>query len=183
MTRGRKAESAEVKNAKGNPSRRPTGLVSTDVLPELKATAPRQLSAAGKAIWRDVAGQLGKIKLLRETDRWSLTRYCETLAEYWKVTRQLRKMKPTYEAKSIAGGKMIRLNPLVMYQDRLARRLDVQEERFGLTPRSRQEIMYRLAQRPETPRLPLNNPNKTPEQPPATSPVGFLNQTKDGPVH
>lgn len=152
--RGRKSQPAEVKEAKGNPGRRPTGAVSTADVPELSGGAPAHLTTEGKKIWRDLAPQLRQTKLIRQTDRLALARYCDTLADYWKVTRELRTKKHVYEAERVDGGKMLRVNPLFMVQDRLARRLDTMEDRFGLTPRARQELFYRLAQAPAAPPLP-----------------------------
>ena len=78
----------------------------------------RELTTAGKAVWKLVAPLLLKQKLLKPTDRLSLTRYCDTVAEYWKVTRELREKDYTYEAEKVGSGKMLRFNPLFMVQAR-----------------------------------------------------------------
>ncbi len=79
---------------------------------------PRELTKHGKAVWNMVAPQLLKSKLLHPTDRISLTRYCDTVAEYWRVTRELREKDYTYEAEKVGSGKMLRFNPLFMVQAR-----------------------------------------------------------------
>lgn len=184
MGRGRKGQPAEVKEAKGNPGKRPNPMASTDDLPELEAAAPKELRGEARKIYAEVAKQLAHVKLLRASDRQALARYCDTLNEYWKVTRKLQGPKArgggyTYEAKTTSGGKMLRANPLFMIQDRLARRLDTMEDRFGLNPRARQEIMYRLAQQGASPQLPFpgGEDERTPGDSDPEGAVGFLNRT------
>ena len=69
-------------------------------------------------MWNLVAPMLLKQKLLKPIDRISLTRYCDTVAEYWKVTRELREKDYTYEAEKVDSDKMLRFNPLFMVQAR-----------------------------------------------------------------
>ncbi len=69
-------------------------------------------------MWQIVAPLLLKQKLLKPTDRLSLTRYCDTIAEYWRVTRELREKDYTYEAEKVGSGKMLRFNPLFIVQAR-----------------------------------------------------------------
>ena len=133
---------------------------------------PRELTVAGKAVWKIVAPLLTTQKLFKATDRIALARYCDTVAEYWKVTRMLRRQKYVYDVQKVGGGKMLRFNPLFMIQDRIGRRLDVLEDRFGFTPRSRQELEYRLAT--QLPQLPLGDPDAPRPAAEPTSPVGFV---------
>ena len=190
--KGRRSQSAAVRAAKGDPGKRipakatepETPNAAPVVLPTI-GPMPRELTKQGKAVWNLLAPQLLQAKFLHPTDRISLVRYCDTVAEYWKVTRELRVKKYTYWAKKVGGGKLLRFNPLFVVQDRLARRLDTLESAFGLTPRSRQEIMYRLSNL--TPGLPLAPPDPSPADPGAPAPdlahdsaVGFLNQGDAG---
>ena len=170
--RGNKAQPAAIREAKGNPGKRGGNIpASAEAQPALKLAAPRKLTDAGKVIWRDLAPKLLKINLLRETDLPSFTRYCDTLAEYWKVTRELRLKKYTYEAETTVGGKLLRLNPMFMVQSRLARQLDAIEDRFGLTPRARQEVLHRMAQTPLG--LPFDKPAAD-KPAPSSDPTAFL---------
>lgn len=200
---GPKPQSKAVRAAKGNPGKRaPTGVKNTKppapavdtkpadgkpadlaAAPKVPGGVPRELTKEGKSVWNLIAPMLAKSKLYHATDRIALSRYCDTVSEYWKVTRKLRKMQYTYKVPKVGGGTMLRFNPLFSVQDRLARRLDVLEHQFGLTPRSRQEILYRL--QAQVPELPLGGdptpdvpgPDQAPE-----SPIGFLDrQSGDGP--
>lgn len=192
--RGRKRQSASIREAKGNPGkqarleataakpaadRKPAPLTATSKVPG--GGTPRELTREGKRVWNMVVPQLHEINFFDPLDRGALARYCDAIAEYWKVTRQLRKMKYTYEVKKVGGGTMLRFNPLFMVQDRLGRRLDVLEDRFGMTTRSRQEIMYRLAN--QVPQLPLGKSHDADApEPDHKSPIGILNRTpEDGP--
>jgi P27 family predicted phage terminase small subunit len=185
--RGRKSEPAELKEAKGNPGRRALakpGEVAE--IPVLTGGAPDQLNADGKRIWAEIVPQLAHIRLVRDTDRSVLARYCDSLAEYWAVTKRLRDRRKgrgggyTYEAEKIGGGTMLRLNPLFTVQDRLHRRLESLEDRLGLNPRARQEILYRLANAGMQGSLPLGGEAEQPPAPAAGSPVGFLGGLPDG---
>lgn len=176
--RGNKGQPAAIRAAKGNPGKRGGKIpAAAEAQPALKLAAPGKLTDAGKVIWRDLAPKLKKINLLRETDLPSFTRYCDTLSEYWKVTRELRRKNYTYEAETTVGGKLLRLNPLFMVQSRLARLLDSLEDRFGLTPRARQEVLQRMAQSQLG--LPFDKPAD--DKPAAASdPTGFLPQVSAG---
>lgn len=177
---GRNAKTAAEKQASGNPGKRAIVEPPADDLPVLEGDAPFELSARGQKIFKDLSEQLAHVKLLRATDSASLARYCDTLDAYWKVTDELRKSDHTYEAETTNGGKLFRVHPLVMVQDRLARRLDVAEDRFGLTPRSRQEIYYRLAALPPAQPQPLPGMDDDVDPAPPTSPVGFLKGAAGG---
>ena len=201
---GPKPQSAAVREAKGNPGKRrrsktkgskkapatdakgpPAADTKSDLAPPPKVPGgmPRELTKGGKTVWNIIAPMLVRSNFYHPTYRLSLTRYCDTVAEYWKVTRLLRKKSYTYEAKKVGGGTMLRFNPLFMVQDRLARRLDTLEHNFGLNPRARGEIMNRLAE--QAPQLPLGDgadaPGPAPD-PHHESAVNFLTRSPtDGP--
>ena len=181
MARGRKGQPAEVKDAKGNPGNRPNKAASTDALPEDKGGAPAHLKAEAKKIWAALAPHLQRSKLMRVTDRNAFARYCQSLADYWEATRQLGTNGHVYDAPMTNGGTMKRINPWFGVQDRIGRRLENLEDRFGLSPRSRQEVMFRMASLGATPpplpagddELPLAQPDSA-----AKGPVGFLNNAR-----
>ncbi len=122
--KGRKRQSASVRDAKGTATRRRRAPATdakptpSPAAPSLPGGIPRELTRAGKRVWQIVAPLLLTQKLLKPTDRLSLTRYCDTVAEYWKVTRELREKDYTYEAEKVGSGKMLRFNPLFMVQAR-----------------------------------------------------------------
>ncbi|MFC4169616.1 phage terminase small subunit P27 family [Teichococcus aestuarii] len=141
---------------------------------------PTRLDDAAREIWARLAPDLERMNFLRATDVHAFARYCSALTRYYKVTEDLHAKGETYTSAS-AHGTLERIHPLFVVQERLAKRLESLEDRFGLNPAARQQIMMRLAQ--HQPQLPLAAPNaeKQPEQsaapepPVAASPMGFLN--------
>ena len=206
--RGGKRQRKAVNEAKGNPGgRKPgksrakpagdkvfvsplTGKVQTvaakaaDLGPSDKVPGgvPRQLTKEGKAVWRIIAPLLARSNFYHKTYAFSLTRYCDTVAEYWKVTRELRKKSYVYKAPKVGGGTMLRFNPLFMVQDRLARRLDTLEHNFGLNPRARGEVMARLTEQIALPLVPVEDSASGPTPDPYhESAVGFLERIGNDP--
>ncbi len=122
--KGRKRDSAPVRAAKGTATRRRRAPATaakptpSPAAPSLPGGIPRELTRQGKRVWQIVAPLLLTQKLLKPTDRLSLTRYCDTIAEYWRVTRELREKDYTYEAEKVGSGKMLRFNPLFIVQAR-----------------------------------------------------------------
>jgi P27 family predicted phage terminase small subunit len=183
MARGRKGMSAEEREAKGNPGRRsdPKPAAAEVPLPPVQTATPKQLSAEAKKIWARAAPHLQRMSFFRATDTEVLARWCENLKRWWDCERELRKrgVGMTYETAS-KHGKMLRIHPLVMVQNALERRLIVAEDRLGLSPRARQEILRGLATSPSD--LPLPHPPE--KSAPAdgelalgqTSPLGLLNR-------
>ena len=204
----RKRQDQATAQAKGNPGKRapaksrakPTGekIDATSSAPTVEAKAadlgtsdkvpggvPRELTAQGKTVWRIIAPLLARSNFYHKTYCtycFSLTRYCDTVAEYWKVTRELRRKSYVYKAPKVGGGTMLRFNPLFMVQDRLARRLDTLEHNFGLNPRARGEVMARLTEQIALPLVPAEDsaPGPTPD-PVHESAVGFLERIGDDP--
>lgn len=179
--RGRKPQPAAVKMAKGNPGRRPVPAEPDGKTPGKVAVAPRELAKDARAIWTRMAPELTRLKFLRETDLSAFARYCEHLARWWSLTKDLRKEGETYETNS-AHGNMLRVNPKFMVRERIEKRLEPLEDRFGLTPGARMQIMQRLAAAP--PALPAGGlfgetgddkgDGKTPTPP--VGPLGLLNR-------
>ncbi len=202
--RGGKRQDKAVNEAKGNPGGRKPGksrakpavekIDAKSSAPTVEAKAadlgpsdkvpgavPRELTKEGKAVWRIIAPLLARSNFYHKTYAFSLTRYCDTVAEYWKVTRELRKKSYVYTAPKVGGGTMLRFNPLFMVQDRLARRLDTLEHNFGLNPRARGEVMARLTEQIALPlAVPEDAPRPTPD-PVHESAVGFLERLGDDP--
>jgi P27 family predicted phage terminase small subunit len=140
---------------------------------------PGGMSAPSLVVWRQIAPELERMNFLRQTDCQAFARYCDALSRFWAVSQKLRKAGTTYWTDS-AHGKMQRINPLFIVEERLAKRLTDLEDRFGLTPAARQQIMLRLAQGQG--QLPFNPPAGSPGQPdtpappgaPPESPIGLL---------
>lgn len=176
MARGRKAELDEVKRAKGNPGRRPLAKPQDGPppLPPVKDQAPRTLSTEGRKVWGELAPHLARMQFLRATDQAGLARYAENLAGWWKLERKLRREAVVYWTES-KHGKIKRINPLFTVQNALEKRLIALEDRLGLSPRARQEILRSLAaQAPQLPGMAVEESPPAEELPP--SPLGMLNR-------
>jgi P27 family predicted phage terminase small subunit len=179
MIRGRKPDTDDVQNAKGRPGKRrratPPFVAST-----VGATAVQpssKLSRPALHIWRTLAPDLEQMNFLRATDSAAFSRYCQTLAKYWEISHELDREGVVYLTES-AHGSMKRVNPLFLVQERLSRRLTEFEDRFGLTPAARQQILIRLAaQQPSLPLSTTPKPEASAAQPsaPESGPIGLLN--------
>ena len=170
--RGRKPDPAEVKDAKGNPGKRKITR-TPDAVPGLPVDAPKHLPAKAKKVWAALAPQLRQLKFLRATDQEAFTRYCAHLAEYWSLSVDLKKEGTTYETES-RHGRMHRINPKFLVRERLENRLEALEDRFGLNPRARQQILQQMASQAG---LPIDTPQQPGSDAPAApspSPVGLL---------
>jgi P27 family predicted phage terminase small subunit len=169
MMRGRRPEPAALQEAKGNPGRRKPR-AQIEVAPA-DGRAPEHLSRDAKLVWAALAPELERLKFLRLTDVPAFARYCSDLAKYWEITRKLATQTETYWTES-NHGRLQRVNPLFLVQDRIARRLNDIEDRFGLSPAARQRIFQQLAA--ATPMLPLGDTAPSTQQPTAESPIGLL---------
>ena len=96
---------------------------------------PAWLSPAAKGIWRQIAPDLCKMKVLARTDRNALARYCETLVN-WKVAQKIMSEKgQVYEN---AG--RLETVPYVRHLGQWHHMLLRLEQEFGLTPSARARI-------------------------------------------
>jgi P27 family predicted phage terminase small subunit len=179
MYRGRKPDGDALQDAKGRPGKRrratppaSSTVAATTIQPSSK------LKQSALHVWRALAPELERLNFLRPTDANAFSRYCQTVARYWQVSEDLDREGETYTTDS-AHGSMKRINPLFIIQERLSRRLTELEDRFGLTPAARQQIMLRLAQ--QQPSLPLApGAAATPTDPPPPTdagPIGILGTT------
>lgn len=173
-----------MKRAAGNPGRRalPAADAAEGAAAATKLKPPVRLVAGAVAIWDDLAPELQRLNFLRGTDRHAFARYCQTLAEYWTITRNLQRNGRTYKVES-AHGTYQRLRPEFLMQDRLFKRLTDLEDRFGLSPAARQAILARLANLQPT--LPGFGQPPDPAQPqqgapaaPDPGPIGMLGATR-----
>lgn len=130
-----------MKEAKGNPGRR---RVVKEPESANAAPMPKGLSAAAKKVWAEMAPELQRMKFLRPTDAGAFARYCEHLTRWWALTRSLRKTGETYESTS-QHGTLLRVRPEFLVRERLEKRMEALEDRFGLSPAARQQILQRLA--------------------------------------
>jgi P27 family predicted phage terminase small subunit len=144
MVRGRKPTPDMLNEARGNPGKRARKKEPAERPTVAGIAAPKHMRAKGRKYWEEVAGFLIDSRIVRMSDRNALARYCETLADYVDVTGELDKQGHVYWTTS-NHGKMQRVSPFFMVQERLVKRLQDLEDRFGLSPASRQQIMARMA--------------------------------------
>jgi P27 family predicted phage terminase small subunit len=186
--RGPKPEPAAVKEAKGNPGRRPIGADPEPDTPEGGKTnqvdAPIWLKGEGLAIWDRLAPRLVERKLLTAIDAEAFGRYCRTFARWIRMQDVLDNEGETYESES-AHGKLKRAHPAFLIADRAERQLLSAEDRFGLNPAERQRLFAARASQPFTGdlfgALPAGQTPKSGKRQAearaagGASPVGFLN--------
>jgi P27 family predicted phage terminase small subunit len=188
--RGPKPAPAAVKAAKGNPGRRPIGAdpvpaessTATADQPTAKVAAPAWLNGEARTVWERLAPRLIAMKLLTPPDAYTFARYCKNFAMWLKMQRRLTRKGEIYEIET-ASGKVRRADPAFLMADRLDRRLEAVEDRFGLNPAERQRIFAARAAQPhagdlfgERPIAPAAAPQGSgPSRQVGGSPIGTLN--------
>lgn len=182
MPRGRKSQPDQVNEAKGNPGRR-----KRKVVPVLPASsggeAPKFLTTIAKKIWDGIAPDLATMRFIRSTDYMAFARYCEHLSKWWELTLDIQKNGETCltESEHVV---MERIRPAFMVRERIEKHLIDLEDRFGLNPVSRQQLLQRMAMViPQTPSEGLFNNEKKADatgagisEPTPPSAVGLLRQ-------
>jgi len=153
--RGRKPKPKALKAAQGNPGKRalsePEAGAPREPISTKTPAPPRYLSQNAKTVWKRMAPHLADMRFLRASDHEAFARYCEHLATFWSLTRELRRKKGmTYVSKS-QHGELERVRPAFMIRERIEKRLEALEDRFGLSPRARYELMRHLATAPLPP--------------------------------
>ncbi|HWY14418.1 MAG TPA: phage terminase small subunit P27 family [Rhizomicrobium sp.] len=174
--RGRIPKPGELREAQGNPGRRPIPDQLADDAPA-KGLPFAELSDNARRAYEIISGDLRRMNFVRASDESLLLRYCDAVARYWKVTKALDAFgDETYEAATVAGGVMQRMRPQFVVQQLLSKRLEAMEDRLGLSPMARQQYMIRMAATGATPNLfpEADMPEDTAEAPRPSSPVGFL---------
>lgn len=176
MARGRKSQPAAIKEAKGNPGKRPVPAAEASV-PEHTQDVPAWLTdREAVRVWKQLSQDLRKINLLKSTDHVAFARYCYYVGLWIKETKLLKGKPATYTTTSKHVGKMQRLNQSLVVVLRLEQVIVKLEEQLGLTPAARQGLLQRLAAQPALPGLNMpDQPSRDPAAPAASpSPVGGL---------
>lgn len=134
---------ASIKEARGNPGRRPI-VAETTPADDARAAAPEWLDEPARAIWTRLAPELTRLRLLGRPDELAFGRYCETFARWLALIEHVREVGEVYEI-TTDSGTVRRPNPEVIIADRLENRLVALEDRFGLNPSERQRIYVQRA--------------------------------------
>ena len=147
---GRTADPPALQRAKGNPGRRLSAvakrMAEAERLAVLLATPPESSdplappaiisrdAAAAIAIWRDLAPRLQRTHRLQPHHRLTFATFCVYLAEWVIANEDIAQAGHTQKVKTVAGGMMERMRPVVAIRDRALERVLELSKRFGLTP-------------------------------------------------
>ncbi len=193
MTRGRRATSGEVKALKQNPTAKRQALEQKELPAPKRATyTPAFLKRKlEKAIYSRVVDDLVSRRIARAADLDSYGRWATYLARWITLNRKLRPGAEAYETES-KHGKMLRKHPHFAAMIDLERVMMSLEDRLGLNPAARQNIIRGITALAASPFAGdlfaederSNNQASTPSEekpeepkadlPPARSPLGFL---------
>lgn len=142
---GRNAQPAAVKEAKGNPGRRPIAKEGA-AAPASAVTPPKKLSARQKDLWNGIAPELAAMRILRPTDLAAFRRYVVFLDKWTEVETALKTAKLVTITSSEHVQNMERRGQWMMLAVMLDKRLTEIEDRFGMNPAARQRLMLQMAQ-------------------------------------
>lgn len=148
---GRRADPPALQKAKGNPGRRKSAVTKrieeADRVAELLSRAPDgndplappaiidgQGTAAAIAVWRELAPRLAKTHRLQAQHRPLFATFCVYFAEWVIANEDIGLNGHTQRVKTVAGGMMERIRPIVAIRDRALDRVLELSKRFGLTP-------------------------------------------------
>ena len=183
MARGRKPQPAAVKEARGNPGRRPVKRAAEAAVKDLAgypdwldvtkfaAKDQRAIAALALAAWRHLQAELQTLRLLKTTDAYTLGRFCQYHAEWVHATRVLAAEGYWYERKLGTGETAKLPHPAArMRRDAMMALKDLGDA-MGLTPSARLRLTQQLANGLPggQPGLPLDGTSegKTPVEAPA----------------
>ncbi|MCA3568381.1 P27 family phage terminase small subunit, partial [Bradyrhizobium sp.] len=136
--------------AKGNPGRRKSAvqkrLEEAERVAQLLAQAPDAgdplavpgvigaNAAPAIAVWKDLAPRLAKTHRLQPHHRPMFALFCVYFAEWVLANEDVQAKGHTQRVKTVAGGYMERVRPIVAIRDRAFDMVMKLSERFGLTP-------------------------------------------------
>lgn len=188
MARGRKPDPAAVREAKGNPGKRPVPREAA--APAGKLARPSWLTGRARKLWESEAPKLAAMNLLRPSDGPAFARYCKNLARWidWSIELDRDPDGAVYWTES-NHGRMKRGHPHIRNLLALERALESAEDRFGMSPRARQEIMLKRVAAGAQPDLPLasgaggQKPEEAREAPAAAKPASPIGALGTGRLH
>jgi phage terminase small subunit len=185
--RGRRAVPDEIKALKGNPGRRPLGEAARTVAPPIAPVwVPEFLVGEREiTIYRRVVDDYVQRRIARQADLNAYGRYAYYLNRWIGCAEQLVGKATWFQSES-RWGKLLRRHPVFKDQLDLERVIQSLEDRLGLNPVSRQNIIRGLSTLPpalgglfasEPPEGEPSPVGETPELP--ESPVGFLQRAAE----
>jgi P27 family predicted phage terminase small subunit len=143
---GRHAKPAAVKEAQGNPGRRP--IVSEGAASPVSAfDAPRGLKAGPRKVWDALAPTLAQLRFLRPSDLTAFRRYCVFIYKWSQIEPDLIGAKATVTTVSQHNPDGLeRKSATLLVALMLDKRLSEIEDRFGMNPAARQRLLLQMAQ-------------------------------------
>lgn len=90
--------------------------------------------AGALAVWRELAPRLRETHRLPKETRFVFVQLCVYAAEWWSAELDIAEKGHTQSVKTVAGGRMERLRPIVQIRERAFDNVLKLAERFGLTP-------------------------------------------------
>ncbi|MBA4338328.1 MAG: phage terminase small subunit P27 family [Hyphomonas sp.] len=129
---------------------------------EIDDAVPHQLTPEGRDVWTRIVPPLKRAGRIKATDLEAITRYCDMVGSYWKMSKQIAEegstmLVPTVAKDDKGEGAMWRRHPLLSERRAMAKALEGIEDRFGMSPRARADLVNRQLGRapPEPGELPL----------------------------
>jgi P27 family predicted phage terminase small subunit len=154
MSRGRRALPDEVKALKGNPGKRrlalksATGDVAKADTPRLALAVPDFLShEREREIFRKVIDEYLQRRIARAPDLTAYARWA-TYVHRWISSKEQLETQPTYFTSTSRHGEQLRRHPVFKDMLDLERVLQSLEDRLGLNPVARQNIIRGLSAMP-----------------------------------
>jgi P27 family predicted phage terminase small subunit len=150
---GRRADPPAVQRAKGNPGRRRSAVAKREDeiarVAEIIASAPADpadpnappalidrgpLFAAAIAVWKLMAPRLSGTLRLQQQHRPIFAMFCVYYAEWVMANEDIIAKGATQSVRTVAGGRMERIRPVVKIRDAAFDQVLKLSARFGLTP-------------------------------------------------
>lgn len=148
---GRRADPPALQAAKGSPGKRQTKadkiLARAQRVAEMLVAVPmgerveppaafREPRYAGALkVWQELGPELEKTSRLQPVHRQLFAMFCVYLAEWWAACDDVSANGHTQKVKTIAGGTMERLRPILKVREIAFDRAQDAAQAFGLTPR------------------------------------------------
>lgn len=151
--RGPKPKPAEVAEKQGNPGRRPIVKPrERSATPVIAGQAPDWLDEMGLHVWQTYMPRLKGMGYVKDTDMAAFARLCDHTSRWLRLRTKVNERGESYTTES-RHGKMERMNPDFVAMLRIEGQMTALEDRFGLTPSARQQILARITEPAD---IPLN---------------------------
>jgi P27 family predicted phage terminase small subunit len=140
---GRRQQPAAIKEAKGNPGRRPIAKEGP-ATPASAVAAPKDLKAGPRRVWERLAPELAGMRILKPSDFTAFRRYCVFVHKWGQLEPLLDRAElvvTTISAHNPDG--LERKSQALLAALMLDKRLSEIEDRFGMNPAARQRLVPR----------------------------------------